>query len=297
MLVPPTPMTWSNRLFIAFVVLTGATAILAQEPVRFLQMSDPQFGMYTENRDFAQETANFEFAIATANRLKPRFVIVCGDLVNKAGDADQIAEFHRVAHRLAPGIDLRLVAGNHDVSNTPTRASIDAYRRNFGSDYYTFTYGGFEGIVLDSSLIQHPEGAPEESARQEKWLEAELATAKQAGARQIVVFQHIPFFVKTADEADSYFNLPQATRSRYLELLKRSGVNYVFSGHLHHAETGQDGALRIFSAGPVGMPLEGGVSGMRVVEFDASGVKERYVDFGHLPNKLEEAFAPKAEKK
>src|ERR1700726_3738842 len=33
--------------------------------VFFLQMSDPQFGMYANNRDFAQETANYEFAIAT----------------------------------------------------------------------------------------------------------------------------------------------------------------------------------------------------------------------------------------
>jgi hypothetical protein len=35
----------------------------------FIQMSDPQFGMYTKNANF--ETVNFEFAIASANRLKP----------------------------------------------------------------------------------------------------------------------------------------------------------------------------------------------------------------------------------
>jgi len=33
-------------------------------------MADPQFGMYAENKDFRQETVNFEFAIATANRLR-----------------------------------------------------------------------------------------------------------------------------------------------------------------------------------------------------------------------------------
>lgn len=286
-----------NRLLIALALLAAASAASAQETIRFLQMSDPQFGMYTANRDFAQETANFEFAIATANRLRPRFVVVCGDLVNKAGDADQIAEFHRIAGKLANGIDLHLVAGNHDVGNTPTPESVAAYRRQFGDDYYTFSYGGFEGIVLDSSLIQHPEGAPEESAKQEKWLEAELAKAKQAGVRQVVVFQHIPFFVKTADEPDSYFNIPLTVRGRYLDLLKRSGVNYAFAGHLHHAESGQSGTMRIFSAGPVGMPLDGGVSGMRVVEIDATGLKEKYIDFGHLPNRLEDAFAPPPEKK
>ena len=49
----------------------------------FIVMSDPQFGMFTQNRNFEHETANFEFAIATANRLKPAFVVVDGDLVNK----------------------------------------------------------------------------------------------------------------------------------------------------------------------------------------------------------------------
>ena len=290
-------MTRPNRLLMAVALLGGAAAARAQEPLWFLQMSDPQFGMYTENRDFAQETANFEFAIATANRLKPRFVVVCGDLVNQAGNARQIAEFHRIARQLASGIDLHVMAGNHDVGNTPTPESVAAYRAEFGNDHYTFSYAGFEGIVLDSSLIQHPEGAPAETANQEKWLEAELARARQSGVRQIVIFQHIPFFVKTADEPDSYFNIPLAVRGRYLDLLKRSGVHYVFAGHLHHADSGQAGMLHIFSAGPVGMPLDGGLSGMRVVEVDASGLKQKYIDFGHLPNRLADAFAPKTEDK
>ena len=33
----------------------------------FIQMSDPQFGMFTSNAGFAHETVNFEFAIASAN--------------------------------------------------------------------------------------------------------------------------------------------------------------------------------------------------------------------------------------
>src|SRR2546425_12111920 len=59
----------------------------------FMQLSDPQFGMYTADADFAQETANFDFAIAAANRLRPAFVVVTGDLVNKAGDAAQVAAY------------------------------------------------------------------------------------------------------------------------------------------------------------------------------------------------------------
>src|SRR4249920_2975667 len=85
------------------LAITGAawtSQAPADLPFFFLQFSDPQFGMFTADKDFAQETANFEFAIASANRLKPAFVVVTGDLVNKAGDPAQIAEYHRIAARL-----------------------------------------------------------------------------------------------------------------------------------------------------------------------------------------------------
>lgn len=53
----------------------------------FVQLSDPQFGFANDDKDSAQEAANAELAVATVNRLKPAFVVVTGDLVNKTGDA------------------------------------------------------------------------------------------------------------------------------------------------------------------------------------------------------------------
>ena len=117
-----------------------------------MQLSDPQFGMYTANADFAQETANFEFAIAAANRLHPAFVVVTGDLVNKEGDAAQIAEYQRIAAKLDRAIPLYNVTGNHDVGNNPTPATLAAYTKQFGPDHYTFRADEFVGIVLDSSI-------------------------------------------------------------------------------------------------------------------------------------------------
>src|SRR5882757_5450967 len=125
----------------------------------FLQMSDPQFGMHAKDRDFVQETANYEFAIATANRLKPQFVIVCGDLVNKAGDAPQIAEYRRVSAKLDKGIRIYHVAGNHDVGNEPTPQTLAAWKKIFGPDHYSFREGELYGIVLNSSLIHSPQNA------------------------------------------------------------------------------------------------------------------------------------------
>ena len=253
----------------------------------FLQMSDPQFGMYSKDRNFTHETANFEFAIATANRLKPAFVIVTGDLVNQPGNAAQAAEYHRIAARLAPGIRLFSVPGNHDVDNEPTANSLALYRERFGPDYYTFHLGGITGIVLNSNLEKGTQNVPAEAARMEAWFREELAKAKSAAAGRIIVFQHIPFFLADAYEADQYFNIPGETRSRYLKLLHEYGVEYVFAGHYHRNSEGHDGPLDMVTTGPVGMPIEGGKSGIRIVTVTPAGVKHHYYDFGDLPESLE----------
>ena len=117
-----------------------------QQPIFFVQMSDPQFGMYTDNQDFAQETANFEFAIANVNRLRPAFVVVTGDLVNKAADAQQLAEYKRIAGKLDSAIPLYSVPGNHDVGNTPSEASLKAYRQNPARIITRFTAADWKAL-------------------------------------------------------------------------------------------------------------------------------------------------------
>ena len=97
------------RLCYLFLILSGLNF--------FLQMSDPQFGMFAENRDFRQETVNFEFVTATANRLRPRFVVISGDLINQAGNAAQVAEYLLIAVKLDPAIKL------YNVGRIPPRAS------------------------------------------------------------------------------------------------------------------------------------------------------------------------------
>ena len=102
----------------------------------FIQLADPQFGAFTGDRDFAQETANYEFAVANINRLKPKFVVICGDLINKVGDAVQTAEYKRITAMIDPSIPVYAVAGNHDVGNEPTPETLAHYREEFGPDYF-----------------------------------------------------------------------------------------------------------------------------------------------------------------
>jgi 3',5'-cyclic AMP phosphodiesterase CpdA len=263
--------------------LVAAGAVWAGDTFTFIQMSDPQFGMYTENKSFEHETANFEFAVAAANRLHPKFVIVTGDLINQQGNREQAAEYHRIAARLDPAIKLYSIPGNHDVGNEPTPASLAPYREGFGPDYYSFRVGDFAGFVLNSSLIASPAKAQEEAAKQEAWLAAELEKAQRQGARRLVIFQHHPWFLADPGEADQYFNIPKATRERYLELFRTHGVTHVFAGHYHRNAEAQAGSLHMITTGPVGKPLGGARSGMRIVTVSDQGIEQKYYDFGDLP--------------
>lgn len=263
-----------------FLTFALAGTLAAQT---FIQMSDPQFGMFAKDEGFAHETANFEFAIATANRLKPAFVVVTGDLTNKSSDPAQTAEYKRIIAKLDPKVKLYSVAGNHDVGNEPTKESLAQYRERYGADYYSFHHGDVAGIVLNSNLEKGAEKVPEEAAKMESWFRSELERIKLSGVKHIIVFQHISFFLKDPNEADQYFNIPKPVRERYLRLLHEFGVQQVFAGHYHRNELGRDGDLEMVTSGPVGMPLDGAKSGLRVVTVKDGTVTHKFYDFGELP--------------
>ena len=275
-------------------VLTVAVAAACRFPNRatepqpffFIQMSDPQFGMFTANKDFAKETENFERAIAAANRLHPAFVVVTGDLTNAAGDPAQIAEYHRIAATLDRSILLYSVPGNHDLALPLSPQSVRAYRQAYGADHYTFESHGLLGVVINSSLFKEPALAPSDAAEQESWLRSTLAGARRAGRAQVMVFQHHSWFLTLPDEADQYFNLPTGARQSVLALLKENGVTHVFAGHYHRNAFGRDGTLEMVTTGPVGRPLGNDPSGFRVVIVNGSAVTHRYYSLDSLPDRV-----------
>ncbi len=274
-------------LLLCTLAALASAGAAQQAPWFFLQLSDPQFGMYEANAGFDQERANFEFTIATANRLHPAFVIVTGDMVNKAGEPEQIRAYREIARKLSPGIPIYQVAGNHDVGNQPTAESLATYRRNFGPDYFSFRSGNLAGLVLNSVIIHSPANVPEELAKQEKWLINELEKARQEGIRNLVVFQHHPFYVKEVGEPDQYFNIPLERRAKYLALLERYGVKYVFAGHYHRNAVVRTPALEVVTTGPVGVPHDKEGSGMRIAIVRESGIEHRFYGLGMLPNRIE----------
>ncbi|MES1259736.1 MAG: metallophosphoesterase [Gemmatimonadota bacterium] len=276
-------------LFALLLLLTTAFGArpAPEPPFFFIQMSDPQLGMFRADTDYVQDAANFEFAIATANRLHPAFVIITGDLINKPGDPAQIAEYKRITAKLDKSIPLYNVPGNHDVRNTPTPASIATYTRAFGPDQYVFHHGNFTGIVLNSTVIDSSVNVPQEFAAQESWLRNQLAAASESGARHIVVFQHHPWFLSNPTEPDQYFNIPLVHRERYLAMFRQYGVEALFSGHYHQNAVSADGKLPAITTGPVGMPFgDKPQSGFRIVTVTDAGITHQFVGFENLPKRI-----------
>jgi serine/threonine-protein phosphatase CPPED1 len=257
-----------------------AGALCAQTIV---QLTDPQFGMFTSDKAFDHETANFEFAVAAVNRIKPAFVMVTGDLVNKAGDSAQIAEYKRVAAKIDPAIKMYVLPGNHDEGNTVSAESLARYREQFGPSYYTFRLGDVAVFALDSNIMKNEGAVPAEAAKMESWFKAELAKARAGGAKQFLVFQHHPLFLATAGEPDVYDNVPREVRERYLKLLHEYGVRLLLCGHTHRNVTALDGELEVTANSSVGKPSNGGKSGLRVITVTPAGISHKYFDFGDLP--------------
>ena len=272
----------SGFIITVFLFLTGCSS----RPFTFFQMADTQFGFFNANKEFSRETRNFEAAIAATNRLKPAFVVVCGDLVNKPADLPQITEYKRIAAMLDPSIKLYNVSGNHDVENIPTPASLAAYKQHFGADRYTFRSGNVFGIILNSSLIKEPSVVPDEAAAQELWIKSALKKAKNSGAKNIMVFMHHSLFLKDPNEPDEYFNINTDRRKVYLELFKQYGVKQVFAGHYHRNSYGKAGDMEMITTGPVGRPLGVDSSGFRIVYVKGRIVDHKYYALDSLPNQL-----------
>jgi 3',5'-cyclic AMP phosphodiesterase CpdA len=256
-------------------------------PFFFIQLTDPQFGMFDCDQSWGKETALFCQAVEAINRLKPRFVIIGGDMVNQEPDgpahAAEVAEFERIARLIDPSIPLLYVCGNHDVGNRPTPAALALYRKEFGDDWFPFWVGGVCCLVLNTNLYWDPTGALEEQARQEAWFARELTAAREAGAKQILVFQHHPWFLTKPDDPDDYFTIPRVRREPALALMRRAGVRAVFAGHCHRNAYGRDGDLEMITTSAIGMPLGNDPSGFRIVKVYEDRIEHVYYGLDEAP--------------
>lgn len=241
----------------------------------FVQIADTQLGFTNGNNDLQPDIDNFRKAVEQINELKPAFVVISGDLINKPHDPKQVRAFWRVARELSPDIPLYLMPGNHDI-NGGSADSIRSYMKLFGKDHYSFTYNGAAFIVLNSNLIRSGDAVNKLRDEQLKWFEEELAEARKNGASHIFVLAHHPWFLKDPNEGSEYFNIPPQERKTYLDLMKKYSVSFALAGHYHREAIARDGDLTMITTSAISKGLGKDPVGYRVFKVSRDNVEHSY---------------------
>ena len=269
--------------------------------VSFIQMADPQFGMYSsisklsesdiaERRErginieytgpilegFAKETSLFTEAIATANEINPDFVVICGDMVHDAESKEQIQELIRISQLLKEEIKLYWVAGNHDVGDRPTQRNLNEYKGRFGEYNYSFQEKNCYFIIINSAICYDPSLVPDEWNNLISFLEKELEVAATSQYKHRIIFMHHPLYLNDPHEGDNYLVIPSERRSKMLDLITEYEVDFVFTGHLHKNNYKKLGSTELVSTGPVGFPLGNDPSGIRHVQVHGDFLTHEY---------------------
>lgn len=248
----------------------------------FIQVTDPQFGMFEKNEGFARETELYEKAVTEINRLKPAFVVITGDLVNNPADEAQIAEFKRITAKIDSRIPVYYVPGNHDIGQTPTKETIEKFTGNYGYDKFSFKHKGSRFIGINSGIIK---AGPEELENEQyEWLKKQLSKSKKMN--HTVIFCHYPFFIKAVDEPENYSNIAPDKRSKYLSLFEEAGVDAVFSGHYHNNAIAEYGKIKMITTSAVGKPLGAAPSGLRIVKVNGDRIEHEYYGLDKIPQSV-----------
>lgn len=185
-------------------------------------------------------------------------VAVTGDMVLHGADEADWQRFFAVTRELLASVPYFPAVGNHDLGWGGAAAKADDIfavpqgppGRPAGTFWYSRDVGDVHLVFLDSNAY--------ERADQETWLEADLAAARAAGTRAIIVFTH------DGPYARGYHGGSAVARDRYVPILLKHKVDLLLSGHDHIYQRGDAKGLRYVVSGGGGASLYGircGVSG------------------------------------
>jgi 3',5'-cyclic AMP phosphodiesterase CpdA len=187
----------------------------------------------------AKANARAHAVLADIDRWAPAFVVHVGDIVHPVpelpGFEPACGRFKTLTAQL--GFPLYLACGNHDVGDKPvdwmpagtvTQAHVEAYRRIFGPDFYSFDANDCHLVVINAQVINS--GLPAE-AEQREWLEHDLRLHK---GKRTFLFTHYPPYVSDRFEAPSYDNIDEPGRTWLLDLVREYRPEALFAGHVHN---------------------------------------------------------------
>jgi 3',5'-cyclic AMP phosphodiesterase CpdA len=208
--------------------------------LRIVQISDVQLGLtyaYAQQNKLTEILADssnlqidhqfFKKAVSEINRLNPDIIVNTGDLVNDGSDTTLIQDYKDIAAGFkAP---LYIAMGNHDGWNT---SEIATFRKRFSQDeYYSLRIHNFLFIFLNSWYLKYPDRDTLGTRKQKDFVQETLLQNADA-AYKIMLF-HIPAYLSTPQEEETYTNLSVNERNWLLNLALKNQVRLFLSGHAH----------------------------------------------------------------
>lgn len=209
--------------------------------VRIAQISDlhvsPEKPVFNANMDRLME------AVRDA---RPDIVLNTGDL-GLYGERDNGDIACALQAQKAIGVEARVLPGNHDVGEHPDipdrvwadEASLARYRRQVGSDFWTFDLPGWRLVGLDSLIVGTGLSGDEE----------QLAMLRQAslerGGRALALVMHKPLADLSYDDS-LVINRFTTRRCRrlILDAIGERPADLVICGHLHQYRDSRMGGSR-----------------------------------------------------
>jgi acid phosphatase type 7 len=163
------------------------------------------------------------------------FVVHTGDLVNNPADEGEWGRFFEAAGPMLANTTFYPVPGNHE-------GNLTLYHERFGMPpWYSFQCSDARFIVLNSNAV-----SLDVASAQDKWLNATLGN----NASWNFVFLHHPLFTSDTNHWGGYAD----TRDKWGPVFQSSGINAVFSAHVHAYEHFQVKGIHYFTVATGGAP-------------------------------------------
>jgi len=180
-------------------------------PFTFIVVADSHFGSGKGNTNSSLALRNILESHNNAS-----FLIHLGD-ITETGAHDEYEAFRENTSALP--FPVLATLGNHESRWQDPQGAV--FNRHYGPATYSFDFGAWHFVVLDSTYPEQTLGSIDPSIL--AWLEEDLSS--QPKGRPVAVFSHHPLLYEQQDFQDS--------DDSFLKILDKYPIAAVFSGHGH----------------------------------------------------------------
>jgi DNA repair exonuclease SbcCD nuclease subunit len=209
----------------------------------FVHLTDFHIGDPRGARKNIRETIGWRAAkkaIQEINLLHPDFVIISGDLIFGALNPYEYRECYKILQLF--DVPTFLCPGNHDGQIVFKKDGFDFWKKYFGSLNYSFNYGSYHFLAVNSYCWPSYQRTPFLFAtfnwggyiddKEIEWIEEDLEN--NINANLTFMFLHHNPLWETEDNSIFKFRSEYYNRKKLLSLIDEYDVDMVLSGHVHH---------------------------------------------------------------